>query len=728
MAIVGCLAATASSLPAAAQSRPAATWAADPARAGLDSPPVGRSLFDFVVAREGDGTPAYDVPFPLERLVKHIEARAGCTPSCAKQVLIPLGRSLQRTAAAPAFFEFPRVVVAIDAEPARAGALLARDRIYLGYQEKNDLVEVISYNEAAGRFEFQVVRDYRESGAREVVYARRAMCAACHQNLAPIFSRQVWEETNSNPRIAALLGRPPGKAGGDRADYQGVPIHRGIDVPNAIDAATDRANLLGVWQLLWRAGCGDGETGAKCRAAALVAALQYRLTDERAFDERSAQWREAFLPTFARTWRARWPGGLAIPNPDIPNRDPLPPEGGRRVAGLAATHVPAVFEPLAPRAPLEVWTLADLPPLARASVPHAFETGAGVPRRFVAGLAAFVTTADVRALDARLAARAGRGHPAARQHEAPCEIAWTDASARFRCIGAGDAPLRVGGRLELRDARIAGGDIGALEVDGAPPLEHLEVTAGSFDAGTGRATFAIGGRGLHARLADGAAISGITLAWKPSEARVRGGVREASARATVAAVDDFAPVRDAVAALAAGTGDDAALAARPFGRVRVLAPLFAQLGIPARDWCCEDASRLPPAVVEAPEPPIPVTGAATPFAAFYPLCASCHATAERFPPNFLAGPPERVAASMRECAPRIYARLAMWRVAPATRDKTPMPPPLPSARGDAYEPSPAIAGLERTAADLVRAESGAPPQLETLLATGYERLRPCLPA
>ena len=82
MAIVGCLAATASSLPAAAQSRPAATWAADPARAGLDSPPVGRSLFDFVVAREGDGTPSYDVPFPFERLVKHIEARAGCKPSC----------------------------------------------------------------------------------------------------------------------------------------------------------------------------------------------------------------------------------------------------------------------------------------------------------------------------------------------------------------------------------------------------------------------------------------------------------------------------------------------------------------------------------------------------------------------------------------------------------------------------------------------------------------------
>ena len=727
MAIVGCLAATASSLPAAAQSRPAATWAADPARAGRDSPPVGRSLFDFVVAREADGTPAYDVPFPFERLVKHIEARAGCKPPCAKQVLIPLGRSLQRTAAAPAFFEFPRVVVAIDAEPAQAGALLARDRIYLGYQEKNDLVEVISYNEAAGRFEFQVVRDYRESGAREVVYARRAMCAACHQNLAPIFSRQVWEETNSNPRIAALLGRPPGKAGGDRADYQGVPIHRGIDVPNAIDAATDRANLLGVWQLLWRAGCGDGETGAKCRAAALVAALQYRLTDERAFDERSAQWREAFLPTFARTWRARWPDGLAIPNPDIPNRDPLPPEGGRRVAGLAATHVPAVFEPLAPRAPLEVWTLADLPPLARASVPPAFERG----RAFRADS----WPAWRRSSPLPTSARSTLGSPHAPDADAP-----PHGSTRRRARSPGPTRVRGSGALAQAMRRFASPDASSCA------MRALPVATSGRSRWRGAAPRASRG---HRRFVRCRRRPGDVRHRRPRVARAtrrrRGDQRHharleavRSARAWRASGSLRARNRCRGRRLRAGTRrrrrarcrgrDDAALAARPFGRVRVLAPLFAQLGIPARDWCCEDASRLPPAVVEAPEPPIPATGAATPFAAFYPLCASCHATAERFPPNFLAGPPERVAASMRQCAPRIYARLAMWRVAPATRDKTPMPPPLPSARGDAYEPSPAIAGLERTAADLVRAESGAPPQLETLLASGYERLRPCLPA
>jgi hypothetical protein len=38
-----------------------------------------------------------------------------------------------------------------------------------------------------------------------------------------------------------------------------------------------------------------------------------------------------------------------------------------------------------------------------------------------------------------------------------------------------------------------------------------------------------------------------------------------------------------------------------------------------------------------------------------------------------------------------------------------------------------VAGLERAAAALLRAETGAEPELERLLANGYEALRPCLP-
>ncbi len=150
--------------------------------------------------------------------------------TAAKAVLIPLGRSLQRNSAAPEFFAYPRAVVAADAEPAGTGDLYLKDRLYLGYQEKANLLEVISYNEDAGRFEFQVVTDYRAGGTPRIAYANRTLCVACHQNAAPIFSRAVWDETNANPRVAALLAS-------QRKDFHGIPVDRGVDVPNAIDDA-----------------------------------------------------------------------------------------------------------------------------------------------------------------------------------------------------------------------------------------------------------------------------------------------------------------------------------------------------------------------------------------------------------------------------------------------------------------------------------------------------------
>src|SRR3546814_642524 len=125
------------------------------------------------------------------------------------------------------------------------------------------LLEVISYNEAAGRFEFQLVHDYRAGATPRVSSARRELCAACHQNLAPIFSRPLWAETNANPRIAARLAE-------HRDAFSGVPVDRGVDIPNAIDTATDPATMLGVWQKLWHDGCGKVDSaGRPCRGEAV---------------------------------------------------------------------------------------------------------------------------------------------------------------------------------------------------------------------------------------------------------------------------------------------------------------------------------------------------------------------------------------------------------------------------------------------------------------------------
>src|SRR3546814_17604488 len=119
------------------------------------------------------------------------------------------------------------MVAAVNGEGDDAAALL-KDRLYIGYQERSALLEVISYNEAAGRFEFQLVHDYRAGATPRVSYARRELCAACHQKLAPVFTRPLWAGPKANPSIAARLagnranGKGTGRARGrQKVDYSG---------------------------------------------------------------------------------------------------------------------------------------------------------------------------------------------------------------------------------------------------------------------------------------------------------------------------------------------------------------------------------------------------------------------------------------------------------------------------------------------------------------------------
>jgi hypothetical protein len=610
----------------------ASTWAVDPADPGANRPAHGQSLFDQI---NTDG-----VPFPFEALVRKIEAAAGCQSGrCMTSVLVPLSRSLQRMAAAPDFFSFPRVIAAMTADG--GGHLLAKDRVYLGYQERAGLIEVISYNEAAARFEFQLVRNYLPQGKPETVYASRAVCTACHQNHGPVFSRQQWDETNANPRIAGRLASENGRA---REQLYGVTIRRGVDLPNAIDDSTDRANLFAAVHRIWRDACDSA-----CRRQALQAALQYRLSQEQGFEA---------SPTFAvpltQRFAAQWPSGLAIPNPDLPNRDPL------TFADTQATgnqiDVSAAFEALAPRAPIEIWTGDD----------------ALLVPRFVAGLASLFAEADMRDLDAALTRRAPEA--ARRAYTARCSVN----SDRYQCIGE----VTLSGTHSMIDRLSLGGK----------ELTRLQLRNG-----------AVTRQGMTARTAGGDAIERIELPR-----------RGKPGAATVTVVEDFAPAR---AALARSDWNGV-----PFTRSR----LRATLGLPPMNACC-GARTAAPAMNDAVVAAI-VPAQAT---AFIAPCAACHRTADRSPPNFLAGDAQRIRANLTQCAPRMFVRLSMWQAPATSRAKVPMPPPSASHGGSPsiqVTPDPSVSALQATVAEWLRAESGQVPDLAAMLARGYENLRPCLAA
>ena len=715
-ALLGIAAAAAAIVPALALevARPVTSVAvADPADPGEQLPKVGRSLFDRLFAVSRGGHAAIELPFPFEALLTRIDAHLQRDPDSplppAKRVLIPLGRSLQRSAAAPEYFAYPRVVVAVDSQPAAAGALLLKDRLYIGYQEQSAVLEIISYNEAAGRFEFQLVTDYRAGGNPRVLYANRSVCFACHQNGAPIFSRALWDETNANPRVAELL-----LASGQR--FHGIAPDRGVDVPYAIDNATERANGLALTQRLWREGCGGEDAAAqRCRAGLFAAALRHALSGGQIWTPDEAFERDVGVPLRTEA-RRRWPGGLAVVSADIPNRNPL--QGvdhwpADRAGRVALSNVPARFDPLLPRPLQPVWQ-ADAP---------------AAPRQLVTGLAEFVAAPD----RLRLANALGRSTAVSvRRLTASCRIDAAAAASRWALRCTAPAGTLLAGTLSLRSGRPTGGRLTRLMLPGGTALNDLQLTLAG-QATPASASLLPSVAGQPPRTAGGDAIGTIAFQRRqplpPRDA-------DDHAEATLLIREEFAVVQQAIDRLAAGPEAAKLFGPAAFPRATLFAALFAELGAAPPPPCCEAARDLPPPQLEATAAAVasvPVGVAADPAVrGFQPYCAACHDSAGSFPPNFLHGSPAEVSARLRHCAPRLYVRLAMADLAPELRAKTPMPPEsmLPAFASDpvAWRSSPQRAGLMAQVDKWLRAETGQPPQLASMLAGGYEALRPCLPA
>lgn len=560
-----------------------------------------------------------DVPYPLGALVARLSAQLAEGESGLRVVLIPVGRSLQRHSAGDAhYFDTPRAVIAVTGEPASPDAPLLKDRLYIGFHAAANLLEIISYNPGAGRFDFEIVDDYRAGGTPRLRAGNRGLCLACHQNDAPIFSRQSWDETSGSAVIAGLLEKT-GK------DYYGLPWRHGIDVPNAIDDATDRANLLPVAQTIWRTGCtASAQADAVgCRARLLWHTLLARLGG---VPPPATLADDTALAPLHTQWKLRWPDGLPIPSPDIPNRQPfaatLPwqalPSGGAALHQLS--DVAARFDPLTQRAPIAQWR-ADAP---------------GTLAQVVHALGQFIAEVDVDAIDTAL-----RLQPVTTQAVTlPCQRTVRGQRINIDCTDAGSA---AGYRLLARQR----GDtlsVDRLIIDGSRRRAlRLHRHAEAFTP-----------EGRRPRRGDGFALDAVILD---------------PAQATLNFADDLAPLRVHLDTLAADTlaGRSDALDNAPLRRAAVLGPLLTRLGL-----------RAPPSTpMIVPIDTLTTSARSTDaeLAPFYKHCGMCHDSADPFPPGFLYGPAARVRERIDACAPRMLRRLAMWQIEAAAREKVPMPPP-----------------------------------------------------
>ena len=467
-----------------------------PGQASAEPPATGTALDEIFP----DG-----LPFPFERVIERLRAEAG--PDAVRSALIPLGRSVQRHAAAPDYFGSPRIVVAVSGDRAR-GPEMARlaDRLYLGYVPAAAVIEAISYDEAAGRFEFQEIVGYGIDDAARTGAADRSICLRCHQGEGPIFARPLWSETNANPAVAARL-----EALGPT--FRGVPVRQAIDEPGAFDASTDRAARIAVANRIWAEGCPD----AGCRAETFAAALRFGLNGAR------AGWTAAEAGASGLDERARelWPDGLAIVSPDLPNRDPAAMLAADDPGSLLETT--GALNPETPRPMLVPWR-----PDAGAFAAAARE------------IAAMLSPGDFEWLDALLRSRRAEGQRIALGCTVSKAAAGADQESRFECSG-GDS--RIKGFLRADGT----GRIDRLTVRGSDAPARTQVRWRNVD-GAAR----IDAVGAAPRLPDGARVDSLVLA---------------GAEMSLEVMDDFSPV---AAALQSGAEEGGPFGPGPFRRRALL--------------------------------------------------------------------------------------------------------------------------------------------------------------
>lgn len=600
-------------------------WIEHASMPGPDTPERGQSRFDqlFLVAQN-----SYLVPYPFPRLIKFLDSRIdNADHSGVRQVLIPSGRSLQRDAPAPDYFSFPRAVITLEGEPVTVDgetAQVLEYRLFIAHQPKTETLEVISYNDSAGRFEFQVVANYAANKSPRVQAANRSMCLSCHQNGAPIFPSRPWSETSSNVEVAGKLIKTLPQQYNSIIDT--VTADAGV-----IDLLAERANYLAVAQLIWQQGCDS----SLCRANVLRAILQYRLSGEASFDSRDQRYQRDYYAELKRNWKARWPEGLALANSRIIDRDPFSPES------MTSEH-----DPLFPRPAHATWHGAD-------SI---------LANGIIYRLAGFFTLADIQRIDRRLIAL-GNTRPALnRKHETSCKLKVGSTSSHVLVCGdkTTAAGLQADFEIEFQQGELKSLRIIHLRPPGdpillQPDIIRLSSTRGGLEIEPGNRA-----NRLSLRLANGDRIKTLLLSWDDS--LMSGEVSLDMEISTELQLIDQA-LTEILDKHRRGVGDS--LANKVFRRRAVMRELAPVLGMQPMNWHQTLRSSSVAAQPDSPE-------LSAELALLEPYCAHCHAGDTVNPPGFLAGDQPR--ARIIQCAPRILARLQAWQVE-SRFVGSPMPPP-----------------------------------------------------
>lgn len=415
-----------------------------------------------------------------------------------------------------------------------------------------------------------------------------------------------------------------------------------------------------------------------------------------------------------RQWQRRWPYGLKVPSPDLRNREPV----------FAHPDIPAIFDPLNLRPPMEVWS-------------------AGRNRdveKVISGLSETIPATDLERLDQFLDEARAQQDVASRMIESACSVTEQSlAGGVVRVLAqcspdGGDTGLK--GSVRFRGGALVDGYLDQLSLPGGATLFQLPVRgAGRVVEGDTVSVSLVPAQpqtGFKPRLANGSAITRITLRYV-HELRANG--EPVSARLRVFISDDFRIVTDAVERLRLDEMEarSGVFSSAPFQGTRAMQALFRTLGLKPTSWCCDSERALPPAWAEGGVAQEDVAGLSqvqdsASVRMLYRYCAGCHRTDSPVPPNFLNGDAATVERQLRQCAPRIFYRLSMWAMDAELRAVTPMPPMAALAShgidNGRWRDSPELESLRDYAGRLYESEAFGKRATE-LLQRDYAKLRIC---
>lgn len=668
-----------------------------------DLPPAGYSLFDRLFSKPGETGYRYEVPYPFEALVKQLESRlfaSGNIDEPLVAVLIPRGRSLQREAARPDYYRFPRIVMALDRESEQP--LLTKNRLFLGYQEKSESLEVISYNESIGRFEYQVVSDYAAGKAPVVRYARRQLCLSCHQNEATIYAKPLWRESNFNNAVADRIAR-------HQSAYHGIIANAHKGNSGRFDQATDQASMMQTYQRVWREGCEVAQVEREnraCRAGLFLAAVQEALASMPRPKYRSALIENKLIAPLQANWERRWPDGMPIASADINDRD-APMNDDIDV-------LPPDIDPMTLRPPLAHWTYRAALARSVQGIGDQFLLGQDLVRlNYVLVHRAELTRAQRVALAGRCELELPRGLAIGE---------WINLDCRFNNDREGN--IGVEGEFRYRPDGDGAAESHQFLFTGQAGWARVAVNGGFIANGRHSLRLNIDNaiNPKLGRLWDNRRIAEFTLQLPPMNHRNRVAVD-----ARLVLVDDLGRIEQAIQRMLddANAGRSDLFDRGPIQGLGLMQALLEKLDaakmVSRLDLTPTGLQQLRPEVDRRPQQVLTELPADSPLQLVYRYCATCHRGNGSMPPGFLWGNLQQVKQQLRQCAPRIAYRLDMWRHDIIKPAKSPMPP-ASFIRGDDnpdwWRDSRDLRELRAYVGDLLDAQTN-------LHDIPYEQLPPC---